>query len=163
MTKEEAAYVAGFLDGDGSVRIQLQPRKNSFRVRAIVSFSQKWGKEKELNWIRKKLGIGYLYQRNDRMTELKVEGHEAVRKILNELKSYILFKRKQVELVLRILEIVRKGKVNLIKIAMLSDRISKLNYVTVTKKYTASFVREHFLSNTPVTTDFRPDVKSGRE
>ena len=96
MTKEIAAYIAGFLDGDGSVRVQFQPRKDSFRVRAIISLAQKWGKEEELDWIRKQLGIGYLYQRNDRITELKIEGHESVERILRQLQPYILFKKKQV-------------------------------------------------------------------
>lgn len=156
MKKEIAAYIAGFIDGDGSVRIQLQPRKNSFRVRATVSLAQKWGKEKELAWIRDQLGIGYLYQRNDRMTELKIEGHEAVGRILRELKPFFLFKKKQVELVLKVLEIMKKGRINLLKVAKLSDKISKLNYVTVEKKYTANYVKAHFLSDTPVTTDSHP-------
>ena len=153
MSKEEAAYIAGFLDGDGSVRIQLQPRKDSFRVRAIISFAQKWGKEKELQWIRNQLKIGYLYQRNDMITELKIEGHKEVERILRELKPYVLFKRKQVVLVLEILEILKKGRVNLLEIASLSDKISRLNYVTSKKRYTAQYMREHLLSNTPVTTD----------
>lgn len=156
MTKEIAAYIAGFIDGDGSIRIQLQPRKNSFRVRAIISIAQKWGKEEELQWIRDQFEIGYMYQRNDEITELRVEGHEAVERILKELKPYILFKEKQVELVLKILEYLKKGKANLLEIAKLSDKISKLNYVTVQKKYTASFIRKHFLSDTPVTTDGPP-------
>jgi hypothetical protein len=155
MKKEVSAYIAGFLDGDGSVRIQFQPRKNSFRVRAIISLAQKWGKEKELCWIRNQLGIGYLYQRNDRITELRVEGHEAIGKILKELKPYILFKKKQIELVLKILEMLKDGKASLLEVAKLSDKISRLNYVTVKKKYTTHFLRQHLLSNTPVTTDSR--------
>lgn len=155
-----AAYIAGFLDGDGSVRIQFQPRKKTFRVRAVISLAQKWGKEKELQWIRNQLRIGYIYQRNDNMTELRIEGHEAVEEILNKLKPHILFKKKQVELVLKILGLLKEGEDNLIKIAKLSDKISKLNYVTVEKKYTAKYISE-FLSYTPVTTDSSPDVKSG--
>jgi len=153
MTKEIAAYIAGFLDGDGSVRIQLQPRKNSFRVRTIISFAQKWGKEKELQWIRNQLKIGYLYQRNDMITELKIEGHKEVERILRELKPYVLFKRKQVDLVLKILEMLKEGKANLLEVAKLSDKISRLNYVTTKKKYTAQYLQKRLLSNTPVTTD----------
>ena len=69
LKREEAAYIAGFFDGDGSVRIQLQPRKRSrfgFRVRTIISFAQKIGHEEELKWIRKKLSIGYLKQKRSR-------------------------------------------------------------------------------------------------
>ncbi len=152
MTSTEAAYIAGFLDGDGSVRIQLQPRKKTFRVRAIISLAQKWGKENELSWIRKKLGIGYLYKRNDQITELKIEGHEAIERILKALQPYVLFKKKQVVIMLRILELLRKGEADLAVIADLTDEISGLNYVTVKKKYTAAYIREFLKTNTPVTT-----------
>lgn len=152
MTKEVAAYIAGFLDGDGSIRVQLQPRKNSFRVRTIISFAQKWGKEPEIKWIRNKLGIGYIYQRNDRITELKIEGHEAVKKILTTLRSYILFKKKQVVIMLKIIELLENKEGDLRKIAALSDKISKLNYVTGKKKYTARYIKQFLKSHTPVTT-----------
>src|SRR3989337_3779863 len=83
--KANLAYIAGFFDGDGSVRIQLQPRENSrlgYRVRAIISFAQKVGHEKELSWIRNQFKIGYIYTRNDGMSELKIEGFGKVEKIL---------------------------------------------------------------------------------
>lgn len=152
MTKEIAAYIAGFLDGDGSIRVQLQPRKKTFRVRTIISFAQKWGKEKEIKWIRRNLGIGYLYQRNDRITELKIEGHKKVKKILTDLQPYILFKKKQVVIMLKILELLESKKGDLQKIAVLSDRISKLNYVTGKKRYTAEYIKQFLKSHTPVTT-----------
>ncbi|MBI3384674.1 hypothetical protein HY030_00595 [Candidatus Gottesmanbacteria bacterium] len=151
MTREVAAYIAGFLDGDGSIRIQLQPRKTKLRVRAIISFAQKWGKEKEMRWIRKQLKIGYIYQRNDRITELKIEGFEQVERILRELKPHILFKRKQLQLMLQIMNLIKGGQ-NLLKIAQLSDKISRLNYATTKKRYTASYVKTFLKSNTPVTT-----------
>jgi len=111
MTKTIAAYIAGFLDGDGSVRVQLQPRKNTLRVRTVISFAQKWGKEEELSWIKDQLKIGYIYQRNDMMTELKIEGFEATEKILKALRPYVLFKKKQVAVMLEIIGILKKGKI----------------------------------------------------
>ncbi len=152
MTKTVAAYIAGFLDGDGSVRVQLQPRMKTLRVRTVISFAQKWGKEEELAWIKDQLKIGYLYQRSDRITELRVEGFEATEKILKQLQPYILFKRKQVTIMLEIIQILKKGEVNLIKIASLSDKISDLNYITTEKRYTAKYVQKFLKSNTPVTT-----------
>jgi hypothetical protein len=151
--KEIAAYIAGFLDGDGSVRIQFQPRKDTLRVRAVVSFAQKWGKEKEMRWIRSQLGIGYLYQRNDHITELRIEGHETVERVLKKLQPHILLKKKQVATVLQILQILKKDNADLREIAKLADKISRLNYVTVKKKYTGKYIKRFLKSHTPVTTE----------
>ena len=156
MTSIVAAYIAGFFDGDGSVRIQFQPRDNSrlgFRIRAIISFAQKVGHEKELNWIRDQLGIGYLYTRNDGMNELKIEGFKPVRSILTYLLPYVHFKKNQVKLTLKALDIIGKNPKDLIKISRISDEISKHNYITVKKKYTAEFVKNNIKRYTPVTTD----------
>ena len=163
MDKTEFAYIAGFFDGDGSVRIQLQPRKNAklgFRVRAIISFAQKTGHDQELVWIRNKLGIGYIYRRNDGITELKIEGFAKVTDILNKLLPYVRFKKKQVRLVLKALEILNLNPKDILKVALITDQISKLNYVTVKKKYTSKEIKK-FLSKkfTPVTTDSNPPAQ----
>lgn len=155
LKREEAAYIAGFFDGDGSVRIQLQPRKRSrfgFRVRTIISFAQKIGHEEELRWIRKKLGIGYLYTRNDDMSELKIEGFERVEAILKKLQPFVLFKKKQVALVLKALSLLNKKDPDVLAVANISDSLSGINYATTKKKYTAKEVAEFLKRYTPVTT-----------
>jgi hypothetical protein len=98
------------------------------------------------------LGIGYIYNRNDSMTELKIEGFESVGKILTELSPYIHFKRKQVDLVLKALEILKRNSVDILGIAKISDDISEVNYVTTKKRYTAEFVKKFIKRHTPVTT-----------
>jgi len=147
----EASYIAGFFDGDGSVRLQLQPRQNSklgFRIRTVISFAQKTGHDESLKWIQKKLGIGYIYNRPDSMTELKIEGFESVGKILTVLKPFIHFKKKQVNLVLKALKILKENPKDILAIAQISDEISEVNYVTTKKKYTVRFVRK-FLEGLP--------------
>jgi len=145
MNELDLSYIAGFFDGDGSVRLQLQPRENvqlGFRIRTIISFAQKIGHEEELAWIRNKLKIGYLYQRNDEMTELRIEGFRSVQKILKLLKPYVHFKRRQVNLVLMALNLIEKNqKGNLLKIAEISDAISGINYATTKKRYTSDYVK----------------------
>ena len=155
MNKLVASYIAGFFDGDGSVRLQLQPRQNSklgFRVRTIISFAQKTGHDESLKWIKEKLGIGYIYNRNDLMTELKIEGFESVGKILTELKPLIRFKKKQVGLILKALKILKENSNDILRIAKISDEISEVNYVTTKKRYTAKFVEKFIKRHTPVTT-----------
>ncbi len=156
MNKLVASYIAGFFDGDGSVRLQLQPRQNpklGFRVRTIISFAQKTGHDESLRWIKEKLGIGYIYNRNDSMTELKIEGFESVEKILIFLKPYVHFKKKQVYLVLKALKVLKKNPNDILALAKISDGISEVNYVTTKKRYTAEFVKNSLNRYTPVTTD----------
>ena len=145
MNNLEAAYISGFFDGDGSVRLQLQPRQNSklgFRVRTIISFAQKTGHDESLKWIKEKLGIGYIYNRNDSMTELKIEGFESVESILIKLKPYVHFKKKQVNLVLKALKILKERPTDILSLAKISDDISRVNYVTTKKRYTADFIKK---------------------
>ena len=155
MDKLVASYIAGFFDGDGSVRLQLQPRQNSklgFRIRTIISFAQKTEHDDSLFWIKEKLGIGYIYNRNDSMTELKIEGYESVKRVLTELKPFVHFKEKQVSLMLKALKILKENSNDILRISKISDEISGVNYVTTKKRYTYKFVKKVIERYTPVTT-----------
>ena len=150
MTEKEKAYIAGFLDGDGSIMLQLKPRKvvnYGFRVRTIICFYQDSRHKKGLIWIRKKLGIGYLSQRKDGITEFRIEGHRAVKSILKKLQPFIIFKEKQAEIMLKALSIMDKNPtpLEILKICRLSDEISSINYATTRKKYNYDFVKKSFI------------------
>lgn len=92
------AYIAGFLDGDGSLMFQVKRRKDiksGWRFMFTICFYQDSRHEKPLYWIRNELGIGYLSKRNDGMTELRINGYQQVRDILQNLLPFIRFKRIQ--------------------------------------------------------------------
>jgi hypothetical protein len=95
----DLAYIAGFLDGDGSLMIQLKRRSESKiktrRVMLTICFYQDSRHEKPLHWIKEVLGIGYISHRNDGMTELRINGHRQVMQILESLKPFLKFKEKQ--------------------------------------------------------------------
>jgi len=101
----DLAYIAGFLDGDGSLMIQLKRRSESNlgtrRVMLTICFYQDSRHEKPLFWIRKALGIGYISRRNDGMTELRINGHERVRNILKSLLPFLRFKKKQAKMIIK--------------------------------------------------------------
>lgn len=150
VNKEVSAYIAGFFDGDGSVRLQLQPRKRAkfgFRLRAVVSFAQKVGHKKHLIWIKNKLGIGYIYTRNDGMDELKIEGFKPVERILTKLAPFVHFKRKQVSFVLKALGILKRDPNAFLKAAKISDSLSAVNYATTKRKYTSLSVENFIKQN----------------
>ncbi len=139
----DLAYIAGFLDGDGSIMFQLKNRKDipgKKRMMFTICFYQDTRHEKPIFWIRKVLGIGYISKRNDRITELRINGYEKVEKILKYLLPYLKFKKKQADYILCILDIIKGKRVNQLsekekkKIADIFVKIRKLSYQSGKKK-----------------------------
>ena len=110
-SKTDTAYIAGFLDGDGSVMLQVKLRadtKRGVRFMATICLYQDTRHEKPLLWIREKLGVGYVSRRNDGMTELRINGYVQVREILLELQPFIRFKVKQVHALIKACKILEQ-------------------------------------------------------
>ena len=138
------AYIAGFLDGDGSLMFQIKKRKDGnkskFRFMSTICFYQDTRHEKALYWIREVLGIGYISKRNDGMTELRINGYKQTRDIIKSLLPYIKFKKIQANALMQACEILLKtelkllNKIQLIKIVDLIFVIQSENYVTKKKK-----------------------------
>ena len=95
-----AAYIAGFLDGDGSIHIQLIRQREyryGFYVRVSVSFHQHETGRGGLEWLREQLEVGYLRNRAGQMSDYVITSRPAIRRLLTALKPYAVFKRRQVE------------------------------------------------------------------
>lgn len=109
-TKTQIAYIAGFLDGDGSLMLQIKRRNDNGRSRfmATICFYQDSRHEKPLFWIREILGIGYVSKRNDGITELRINGYKQVEKILKLLVPFIQFKQVQAETILKAISLLKK-------------------------------------------------------
>ena len=141
--KLELAYIAGFLDGDGSLMLQLKKRsdsKRAIRFMATICFYQDTRHKKTLYWIKKVLGIGYISTRNDGMTELRINGYKQVRNILKSLLPYIRFKKLQTFALIKACEVLSSTKFKkltkkqLVKLVDLILVIQSENYVTKKKK-----------------------------
>ena len=139
----ELAYIAGFLDGDGSLMLQLKKRsdsKRAIRFMATICFYQDTRHEKTLHWIKKVLGIGYVSRRGDGMTELRINGYKQVENILTSLLPYIRFKKLQTRALVKACEILSETKFKKLtqkQLAKLVDLILVIqseNYVTKKKK-----------------------------
>src|SRR3990172_9984245 len=106
VTKEELAYTAGFLDGDGCIMLQLVYRHDyvfGYQIRASIVFYQKTQNKGFLESIKRKLKSGYIRVRNDGMSEYTIVGVEPVGKILKLLYPYLRLKREQAKLTLYVL------------------------------------------------------------
>ena len=99
-SKINLSYIAGFLDGDGSLMLQIKKRKDGRlkrRFMCTICFYQDSRHEKPLHWIRNILGIGYISRRNDGMTELRINGFMQTRNILKSLLPFLRFKKNQAQ------------------------------------------------------------------
>ena len=99
-SKVHLAYIAGFLDGDGSLMLQIKKRKDGRlkrRFMCTICFYQDSRHERPLHWIKAILGIGYVSKRNDGMSELRINGFEQTRNIVKSLLPFLRFKRDQAQ------------------------------------------------------------------
>lgn len=67
---------------------------------ATICFYQDSRHAKDLSWVRKELGYGYIAVRNDGMTELRINSFVQVLEILEQLLPYIRFKKLQAKALL---------------------------------------------------------------
>jgi len=128
------AYIAGFLDGDGSLMMQIKNRpdtKTGLRFMLTICFYQDHRHDETLYWIRKKLGIGYIFKRNDGITELRINGYKQIKKILNNLLPFIRIKKIQSKSILRASNLLsKKSWMNLTR----SDKKRLLEYLLIVQK-----------------------------
>jgi len=142
-SKIDLAYIAGFLDGDGSLMLQVKKRKDGKakkRFMCTICFYQDSRHEKPLFWIRKVLGIGYLSRRNDGITELRINGFKQIKMIMGLLIPFIRFKKDQANALYRAADLLNSKKMNMLTKTDLSKLIEYLlkiqnsNYATKKKK-----------------------------
>ena len=162
MREETKAYIAGFLDGDGSIMFQLIERKDyiyGYQIRASVCFYQDSSHKEGLRWLREQIGYGYIRDRNDGVSDYTIVGYDKVEDVLKMVRPYVVFKAVHVERALELLSAIRENlkpaPEQLIKLAKLVDSYATLNYSK--KKTNNSTKLEKFLNGkgllTPVTTE----------
>lgn len=127
------AYIAGFLDGDGSVYVRLKPHKDhryKFQVCPYIVFYQSSQNRKILEKIDKFLRLGYLRDRNDGMTEYVIGNYANIIQFMNWIEPYVISKKQHFKLMRRILEQKEliKNKNDFIKLVKLIDQFQKINY-----------------------------------
>ena len=141
LSKINLAYIAGFLDGDGSLMIQIKKRKDGNRsgkrFMLTICFYQDSRHDESLNWIRKVLNIGYISKRNDGMTELRINGFKQVENIMKILLPFIKFKKIQAKILFKSAKLLQKYNLSENDLKKLVDNILKIqseNYITKKKR-----------------------------
>lgn len=158
----ECNYIAGFLDGDGSIIAQLVARKDyklGYQIRVSLVFYQKTTHQEHLLWLKKRLGYGYIRARRDGMTEYTIVGLREVEFVLKLLYPFLRLKK---ELARDVLKIIEKHppqremtKAQLLKLSQLVDKTARFNYSkkrTITSAKILTFFEKKTIS-VPVETD----------
>ena len=111
-------YIAGFLDGDGSIiaAIEKRPdrRRFPYRVRLKINFTQHVRHKNMLILIQETLGkvgsVRYIPTHN--LSELVIQKREDVKGILERLLPYLILKQRQARIMLSMIDIFNQGIVN---------------------------------------------------
>jgi len=142
-SNEHIAYIAGFLDGDGSLMLQVKKRSDSsrgLRFMATICLYQDTRHDEHLRWMKEFFQAGYISVRNDGMTELRIQGYEVVYRTLVMLKPYLRFKAVQCEALMQACALLINTPLkqmtdnNLKQIIDCVIQIQSMNYVTKKKR-----------------------------
>ncbi len=151
MNVSTASYVAGFLDGDGSIHFQLVKQKEyrfGFYIRASVSFSQSTSAREGLEMIQALVGGGgYLRDRGTGMSDLVITSRPILLPLLQAIEPYVIFKKEHVHRALAILPRLKgvKDPAVFLQLAREVDSFAALNY-SKTKRISAANVEQHLRS-----------------
>jgi hypothetical protein len=141
MDSTTLSYIAGFLDGDGSVFFQIVPRqdyKQKFQIRTSIAFYQDTKNSCILEWFKEHFESGYIRHRKTGISDYTIVESKEVKKILKLLQPYVRLKKSQIELGLTILDKLEKKKSNqdFLEICKLVDKFKEINY---SKKRTITY------------------------
>jgi hypothetical protein len=159
------AYLAGFLDGDGSIIFQLVRRRDyvyGYQIRVSVCFYQSTRDKAGLEWLKQQLGCGYIRDRAGAMSDYTIVGSPHVRRVLELVAPFVVFKREQVDRGLAMVATLENMRTpgDFVEAAKLVDAFATLNY-SKRKVIDAGCVEAYLRSKgllVPVTTEaFLPE------
>ena len=138
--KNYIAYLAGFLDGDGSIYVRAKPNstyKYGFQIAPYIVFFQSKKEEVNFRKIFSGLEFGYMRTRKDGILEYTISRRDDIVSLIKILKSFLVLKKRQADLIIKILD--KKKKVGNIqdfkKLMILVDKFRELNYSKKRKKH----------------------------
>ena len=139
-TKKTKIYLAGFLDGDGSIYVRIKPNstyKYGFQIAPYVVFFQSQKEEIKFKKICNLIPFGHLRIRKDGIIEHIIGKNDEIIEFLKEIKPFLILKKEQANLMIKILEKKKriKSKKDFEKVFLLIDSFRELNYSKKRKKH----------------------------
>ena len=133
ISKERVIYLAGFLDGDGSIYVQAKKNQTyrfGYQIEpAIVFFQSAKSKDKFLK-IVSILPYGKMRERKDGIIEYRVSKIADLKEFTSLIEPYLILKKKQIILLRKIISLKNqvKNQQDFQKILDLVDMFRVLNY-----------------------------------
>ena len=152
LSETDKAYIAGFLDGDGSIISQIVRSKDykfGFYIRLSIVFIQKTDKYWFLMKLKDKLKYGTLRKRNDGISEYTIVSSGPVESLLKQLLPHLKLKKNLALHVLKIIESKRNindNKLLFIEACGLVDETISMTY-SKKRTITKEVVINHLNSN----------------
>ena len=127
------AYLAGFLDGDGSIYVQSKPNSTyrfGYQIAPYIVLFQSQKDQKNFEHLCSIINLGYMRIRKDGILEYIIGKQENIINFINLVEPYVVMKKLQVKLIKKI--IIAKNKVQNKKdfevLLKLVDTFRELNY-----------------------------------
>lgn len=135
LKSHKLAYLAGLLDGDGSIYIRLKKRDDcryGYQISPYVVFFQSSKYKKQFSEIFNDFNFGYLRERNDGMLEYVINRHSDIYKFLNNISPFLFLKQKQAQIMIEIIDKKRNisNQKDFNKLVRLKEILQNLNYST---------------------------------
>ncbi len=136
LTQPQAAYLAGFIDGDGSIYVRLKPNdtyRYGFQIAPYIILFQSAKDETNFKKICKLLNCGYLRTRKDGILEYTIGRKEDILAVIKVIRPHLILKCRQADLMKKIL--IKKSLVKNVKdFAKLMDLVNKFADINYSKK-----------------------------
>jgi len=141
LSSTQKAYLAGFLDGDGSIYVRLKPNdtyRYGFQVAPYIILFQSKKERHKFETICSLIGLGYIRERKDAILEYTIAREGAIRAFLAMVQPYLILKNEQAALMIEILDMKAKIKDSKDFRALMKmiDRFRELNYSKKRKRHT---------------------------
>jgi len=106
------AYLAGFLDGDGSVYVRAKPNdgyRYGFQIAPSIILFQSAKDRSKFEEICSLINLGYIRTRKDGILEYTINKIDSILEFISMVEPFVILKRKQIALMKQILE--QKSKI----------------------------------------------------
>lgn len=151
LTSQQAAYLAGIIDGDASIIVQILPKEQFitlFWFQFTVTILQKTSRKHYLIQLQNLIGKdkAFLRDRKDGISELAVFGRHNVKWFLSEIFPYLIMKKTQAKLTFQIFEqlhLAKESPSHFFTLCLIADQIANLND-SKKRKYTADYVKQRY-------------------
>ena len=129
----QKAYLAGFLDGDGSIYVRAKPNTTyrfGYQIAPSIVLFQSSKNQEFLESIHKMINLGYIRERKDGILELTINKIDEIMCFVKMVKPFTKFKKRQINLLEKIVSAKEavKTKEDFAKLLKLVHVFSEINY-----------------------------------